>query len=297
VVRRFLERHSVSVILGEYLHVTHGWLPLARELGIPVVAHAHGYDVSRLLKDGSWRAKYLDYNHTAAVVTMSHYSRQRLVDVGLREDRICVVPYGIDVPAQPFARSAGERIRCLAVGRLVPKKAPLLTLQAFGEAVREEPRLTLDLVGDGPLMPAVREATGRLGLRDNVRLHGALPNERTQQLFGLSDIFLQHSIVDPDSGDEEGLPVAILEAMAWALPVVSTFHAGIPEAVCHGRSGLLVPEGDVEAMAGAIVELACSPRARGAMGRKGWEMAKTRFSWEREREALYEVLARARGAA
>jgi glycosyltransferase involved in cell wall biosynthesis len=183
------------------------------------------------------------------------------------------------------------------VGRLVPKKAPLLTLEAFSRAVQEEPRLTLDLVGDGPLMSAVTDTVDRLGLRDNVRLHGALPNERTQQLFGQSDIFLQHSIVDPDSGDEEGLPVAILEAMGWALPVISTLHAGIPEAVVHERCGLLVPEGDVDAMARAIVELARSPRTRSAMGREGWERARTQFSWEREREALNAVLAHVQRAA
>ncbi|HEY8510006.1 MAG TPA: glycosyltransferase, partial [Steroidobacteraceae bacterium] len=105
-----------------------------------------------------------------------------------------------------------------------------------------------------------------------------------------ADLFLQHSVVDPVTGDEEGLPVAILEASASALPVVSTVHAGIPEAVDDGVSGFLVKEGDVQGMADAIVALASDGQRRIEMGLAGWRRVREQFSTAREREAFNELL-------
>jgi glycosyltransferase involved in cell wall biosynthesis len=99
-----------------------------------------------------------------------------------------------------------------------------------------------------------------------------------QQYLGETDIFIQHSRVDPATGDEERLPVAILEAMAHSLPVVSTHHAGIPGAVVDGVTGYLVPEGDSVGMAERIVELARNSKRRVQMGEAGWMRAKESFS-------------------
>src|SRR5207247_4061449 len=120
--------------------------------------------------------------------------------------------------------------------------------------------------------------------------HGGQPNEVVQRLMRDADIFVQHSITDPDTGDAEGLPVSILEAMAHGLPVVSTRHAGIPEAVSDGVSGYLVDEGDTAGMAERIVALIRSADLRHRMGDAGWRRAKEDFSWERERSALLRIL-------
>jgi colanic acid/amylovoran biosynthesis glycosyltransferase len=105
-----------------------------------------------------------------------------------------------------------------------------------------------------------------------------------------ADIFVQHSCVDPLSGDAEGLPASILEAMAVGLPVVSTMHAGIPEAVEDGVTGLLVPERDTRAMAARLVDLGRDAELRRTMGLRGWDRARRLFSWELERERLLHVL-------
>jgi glycosyltransferase involved in cell wall biosynthesis len=96
--------------------------------------------------------------------------------------------------------------------------------------------------------------------------------------------------VDPVSGDSEGLPVSIIEAMAHGLPVVSTRHAGIPEAVVHGETGLLVEEGDLSAMAEAILRLAHDAALRDKMGLAAHERARAHFTWQLERDRLREVL-------
>ena len=289
-VRRFLRRNGVRVILGEYLDHSVAWLPLARELGIPFFGHAHGYDVSHSLRDPKWRTAYLQYNEAAGVITVSRASRQRLIELGLDPAKIHVVPCSVDVPDEPIERPGRKPLALVSVGRMVPKKAPILLLDAFRRALQDFPAMRLHCVGDGPLLPAARQFVRALGLDDKVVLHGAVPSDSVGRFLRESDMFLMHSVTDPDSGDEEGLPVSILEAMAHALPVVSTLHAGIPESVVDGETGFLVDEGDSVLMAERIVSLAEDPGLRSRMGLAGWRRARELFCWDREKKALLEIM-------
>lgn len=287
--RRFLWQHGVEVIIGEHLDTSLPWLNVARELGLRFFAHAHGYDVSMRLDDPKWRTAYLRYNDADGVITMSRASRDRLVSVGLDPSRVHVIPYGVEVPEEPVARAERQGIRCLAVGRMVPKKGPVLTLDAFRRAVSARPNLHLDFVGAGPLLPAAQQFVRCFSMESCVTLHGARSNHDVRQMMREADIFIQHSITASD-GNQEGLPVAILEAMANGLPVVSTRHAGIPEAVTDGVSGYLVDEGDSVAMADRIIALAGDPGMRKAMGEAGWRAAAANYAWDQERARLRELL-------
>ena len=121
-------------------------------------------------------------------------------------------------------------------------------------------------------------------------LHGHQQNEEVQKLMREVDLFLQHSMSDPETGDEGGLPVAVLEAMANSLRVVSIRHAGIPEAVQDGTSGYLVDEGDSLGMGECLLALVRDPDLRWRMGEAGWRRAKEHFSWEEERTDLLRIL-------
>jgi glycosyltransferase involved in cell wall biosynthesis len=253
-------------------------------------AHAHGYDLSSLFHNPLWRSRYADYRQADGLIVVNLPMKERLLSLGIKEDRIHVVPCGVDVPNQPIRRSPGKVVKCLAVGRMVAKKAPLKLLAAFREASVRVPHLHLDYVGAGRLHAEVLQYVEQFDLSDRVTLHGEQTNEAVLELMTGADIFLQHSIVDPQTGDEEGMPVAILEAMAMALPVLSTRHAGIPEAVDHGVTGLLVEEGDVRGMAAQLVELASAPTLREIMGRRAWARARERFSWTREKTELQKIL-------
>lgn len=289
-IRHFLRKHKVRVIMGEYLDESLPWLEVAQELGIRFFGHAHGYDVSEQLRKPKWQAEYLRYNQAAGVITMNQVSRARLIDLGLEPNKVHVVPYGVDVPDRPLQRPERGIVACVAVGRMVAKKAPILTLDAFRQAAEACPELRLDYIGAGDLLPAARQFIHDFSLEDKVWLHGSQPNHVVQRLMKNADIFLQHSMTDPDTGDEEGLPVAILEAMAHALPVVSTWHAGIPEAVGDGSTGFLVDECDSETMAEQIKFLARRPGMRRKLGQAGWARAREYFSWEKERAALLEIM-------
>jgi len=288
--KRFMQRHQVEVIMCEYLDLSVRWLPLAQSLGIPFHAHAHGYDVSVRLQDEEWREKYQQLSQATGIITVNQPSRQRLIDLGIPAEKIHVIPCGIHVPAEACQRPPKAIVKCLAVGRMVGKKAPILTLDAFRRASEYYPNLHLDYVGTGALLPAVRQYLLAFNLEDKVTLHQGQPNTVVQQLMKEADIFLQHSMTDFDTGDEEGLPVAILEAMGYALPIISTKHAGIPEAVEEAKTGFLVAEGDSQAMAQSIIDLAKDQNKRVQFGYSGWEKATEKFSWEKEKRELCHLM-------
>lgn len=286
-VADFLSAYGVQVVLAEYLDIWLAFLPTFTSAGVRCVVHAHGYDVSARLTEEYWREAYLAYRDVDAVVTMSTTSRQRLVDLGLPAERLHVVPYGVDLPVTLDAVSA-DTLHVLLVGRLVGKKAPLATLEACRLAVAAGARLRVTVIGDGPLRAAVEDMTEDLGLP--VDLRGAAPHAEVLAAMRTADVFCQHSVTDPETGDEEGLPVAVLEAMAHGLPVVSTRHAGIPEAVQDGVTGLLGDEGDVAGMGRHIAALAADPVMRRRLGDAGRARVEERFSAEAERRALLDVL-------
>lgn len=282
-VSRFLAEHDVDVVLAEFLDVWLGLVPALLATGARVWGHGFGYDVSSRLLDPWWREQYVAWSQAAGVITVSEVSRRRLAEVGL--DDVAVVPCGVDVSMTGRLRSRTAGCTVLSAGRLVAKKAPLVTVRAFALSARTRPGLRLLMVGDGPLRAEVQAAAGPA-----VQLLGAVSHLRLADLMREADVFVQHSVVDEDTGDEEGLPVAVLEAMAAALPVVATRHAGLPEAVLHEQTGLLVDEHDTGATAAALARLADDPELRLRLGAAGHARARSHYSWGLERERLRALL-------
>jgi glycosyltransferase involved in cell wall biosynthesis len=290
VVERLCEL-GVRVLLAEYLDGSLHWIDAVAGFDMQLFVHAHGYDVSERLRDPFFRNEYLRYRNSAGVITMSERSRATLIELGLPSERVHSVPYGVDVPLAFAERPQNPCVRVLAVGRMVAKKAPLLLLDAFRLAITADVAdVRLDYVGGGPLLADAQRFVEHHQLHNSVTLHGAVPNREVKALMARADVFVQHSIKDPATGDEEGLPVAILEAMAAGLPVVATRHSAVPEAVVDRRTGFLVEEHDTTAMANRILDLARDPQLRRSMGYAGWTQALERFTWARERADLLSVL-------
>ena len=149
----------------------------------------------------------------------------------------------------------------LAVGRFVAKKGPLQTLEAFRRCLQKAGSLQaaeLWMIGEGPLLPLAQRYVEQHRLQRQVRFEGAGSQAIVAERMREVRAFVQHSQVAPD-GDSEGSPVAVMEAQLSGLPVVATRHAGIPEVVVDGSTGLLVDEGDVAGMAEAMLLLLRDP--------------------------------------
>ena len=282
-VGRFLRRRRVSHVLGEYLDQFVDFVPLLDAMGLPYVVQGHGLDLSSSLRSAGVRESYLAYRSARAILTRSEFHRQRLISLGLPAELVHVNPGGVDIPAMIPGRGPAASKRLLAIGRMTAQKAPILLLEAFRLAAEQDPDLTLDYIGGGALYPAVWQFVQGCGLQDKVRLHGVAPEAEKARLLAECGVFVQHSLTDPETGDEEGLPAAIQEAMAHGLAVVSTRHAGIPEAVIEGETGLLVDELDVRGMAAAF---AAVPERATALGRAGYRRAAAMYDWRQERARL-----------
>jgi glycosyltransferase involved in cell wall biosynthesis len=182
-----------------------------------------------------------------------------------------VIPNGVAPPpdgapvgagaAGPTPSPAGGLV-VLYSGRLRTRKAVAVLLEAVARLRREEPGVALVLVGDGEQRPALREQAERLGIAGAVRFVGKVPRDEMARRLADADVFCLPSLY-------EGLPLAVLEAMAAGLPVVATAVSGIPEAVEDGATGLLVPPEDADALARALGELARDPERRRRMGEAG----------------------------
>lgn len=291
LLQRYLEQLEVKVILSEYLDESLKWLKIAKSLGVRFFAHAHGYDVSITLRDVEMCKRYMQLEEADGIITVSEYSKDKLVTLGLSADKIIVIPCGVEVHGTPPNRANRDsEVRCLVVGRMVAKKAPLITLEAFRNALIINPKLHLDYVGSGELSEKAEDFVRKYNLGESITFHNNQPNNVVRDLMSKADIFIQHSLTDPKTGDQEGLPVAILEAMASALPVVATRHAGIPEAVLNGVSGYLVDEGDITGMAENVAALSFDRNLIVELGQAGWNLARQKFSWERERSDLLTLM-------
>jgi len=145
------------------------------------------------------------------------------------------------------------------------------------------------MLGDGPLLPGCRELVKSLAIEEGVTFLGAQPPSVVREEMRRARCFVQHSVV-ASSGDSEGTPVAILEAGATGLPVVSTRHAGIPDVVVEGETGLLVAEHDVEGMAQCMLAVAQDPELAGRLGRAGRARIETCFSIERSIGGLWRII-------
>jgi len=284
----FLKTHEVTAVLAEYgpMGVLAG--DVAQALGLPLHVYFHGVDASALLRHATVRRRYRRmFTQAATIICVSRYIADRLVAIGCPERLIRIVPCGVEVA--DFPPGTPEPGRVLALGRLVEKKAPHLTIRAFAEVAARFPQAHLDVIGEGPLFGLCEAAIAENGLGTRVTLHGAQPHAFCRAMLARAAIFAQHSVTAPN-GDTEGSPVAIAEAMATALPVVSTRHSGIPEQVVEGETGYLVAERDVAGMGAAMGRLLADPQRAAAMGAAGRARALELLDQSRTRASLREIL-------
>ncbi len=257
-IAAFLRRHRFQVVLAQFGSAGVEVLPAARRAGVPLVVHFHGRD-AHAGPIAERREAYRElFQSAAGVIAVSRFMQSTLIELGCPPEKLSCVPCGADDSVIHAADPAANPPNVLAVGRMVDKKAPHLTVLAFSYALQSCPDAVLHMVGDGPLLPAAMQLAQALGIAGSVQFLGAQPQQRVAQLMQQARIFVQHSVQAPD-GDCEGTPVAVVEALTAGVPVVVTSHAGIADVVTHGATGFLVDEYDVSAMASHMAALLNDP--------------------------------------
>lgn len=268
-----------------------------RELGLikgPIATVFHGKDMSAYLdKRRSGAYKHL-FARGDLFLPISEFWKQKLLTLGAPADRILVHRMGVDTSRFteiPRTLRPGETVRFLGVGRMVEKKGFDDALAAFAEMRKQPdaPKATLTLIGDGPLRVSLQAQATRLGLDDVVTFTGLLPHARVEEMLRVSHVFVLPSRTSK-SGDMEGIPVALMEAMAQGLPVLATRHSGTPELVEHNVSGLLCDEGDRAGLAANMLAFAKSPERWAAMGAAGAAKVRKDFDLKAWNDTLLQRL-------
>ena len=284
-------RHGPDALIAEFGFHAVRMMEAAAWSGVPLVVQFHGSDASARSRLVPLRERYRRLLGLAAgVVAKSEPMRCTLLELGAPAERLVVSPCGADAGLFHGSAPGQAPPTFLAVGRFVAKKGPLLTIRAFAAALEQLPpgqaaELRLVMVGDGPLLPAAGQLVNELGLQEQVQFPGLCSPAEVADRMRACRAFLQHSLVAPD-GDSEGSPVSVMEAQLSGLPVVSTRHAGIPEVVLEGETGLLVDEGDVAGMAAAIARLAADPALAERLGRAAARRAGSAFTVAHHLEAV-----------
>jgi colanic acid/amylovoran biosynthesis glycosyltransferase len=279
-VRRFLFRQLglvPSMVLPGYAPILHAQfarggalaLPLASALGLRLFVTLHGGDVS---KAKNWRGTVLARRWPALVqktecfVCVSAAVAEVAAGRGVPADKLIVLPIGVEIPEQPPIR---RPVAHLFVGRFVEKKGIVVLAEAVRRLRAQGDGTPLVCVGDGPLRPLLETLAHEV---PGITLTGWLAADAVRARMVDAVALLVPSIIASD-GDAEGLPSVIPEAMAVGCPVIGSDQGGIAEAIRHGRTGLLVPPGDAQALAAAMYRLGQDGGLRDGLGAAGFAEA------------------------
>lgn len=203
------------------------------------------------------------------------FFKKRLIQEGCDEKKIVVHHDGIDCSKFEYVqrqRGPGEPIKVLTIARLVEKKGVAFAIEAVSSLLAKGERIEYRVVGDGVLRETLQQLIESRGIERQVTLLGWKTHEEVKMLLENSHVLVAPSLTSED-GDQEGIPNVIKEAMASGLPVISTFHSGIPELVIDRVSGFLAPEGDAASIADSLMFLARHPEICNTMGQAGRKKA------------------------
>jgi colanic acid/amylovoran biosynthesis glycosyltransferase len=231
-----------------------------RELGLiagPISTVFHGYEVSHYDVVNKYLPQYKQlFVKGDLMLPISELWEGKLIEWGCEALKIKVHRMGIDVndfEIRDLSSAFSPALKIVQVGRLTEKKAILDSINAIVLASKELP-LEFTIIGDGELYAQAKELIASLGAGKYIHLLGLQPQKVVKQYLDEADVFLLPS-VRAESGDMEGIPVALMEAMAKGLIVVSTYHSGIPELIRSGESGFLIEEHNINELVDCLVKI------------------------------------------
>lgn len=276
--------------------------PLAKKLKLPIVVTYHGFDVTIKKYHMIFSKKPTDYwyyfmerqimNGGGKFIAVSDFIVDKLLSRGYPLSKIERCYIGVDVnkfiPLSDVDKKHINDDYILCVGRHVRKKGVDKLIAAWSLISKKHPRVKLIQIGSGPLTEYLKKLAYSLGVSDSVIFKGACPHNVVLDMMRGAKIFALPS-EQAKNGDCEALGIVFNEASACGIPIVSTFHGGIPEAVLHGRTGLLSTPGDIESLAGNLSILLNNRNMMHDYGAMGREYVVENFNIKKQTENLESI--------
>lgn len=282
---RVAQKRRATIMHGHWV-VPGGVIAAAARPALPLVVSLHGSDVFVAETTAAAGAAARRVFARAGFVTAcSADLAQRAVALGAAPDRLEVVPYGVDTsrfkPSPDTRAATRKRIGVTGDGRLIVAAGRLVRKKGFEyliDAMAQLPDAHLALAGDGDLAHELRARAERTGVTARVHFLGNVPQDEVAGWFGAADVVAIPSVRD-DSGNVDGLPNTVLEALASGAAVVATPAGGIGSVVLDDETGLIVPERDAPALGHAIAVLLGDPARRLRLGESARQAVAARFGW------------------
>lgn len=263
----YLKKYKIDAVFAEYGMVGASVTEACKMAAVPLIIHFHGADVYHHDTVAAYADLYQEaFKYASAFIAVSVDMAATLKEMGAPADKVFTASCGVDTSAFPLLDISASAKDFLSVGRFVEKKSPQSLVKAFKIVLEKEPDARLWMAGSGPLFEEAQTLIAELGLKEQITLTGVLKPEEIRELMKRMRAFVQHSVTAAN-GDKEGTPVTVLEASSSGLPVVSTRHSGIKEAVIDGQTGFLVDEYDITGMAERMITLADSAALAVQMGK------------------------------
>jgi len=279
--KRGLARAARKQGIGAFLVFYGGSAILAgnefRRLGIPYSVMIEGSD-PQMAAENAWYERRLSevWREAERCVFVSKFLRDQALAMGCPAGKCEVAYNGTTIPSRKPPWSFDRPIRLVSIGNLLPVKGHAYLLDGFRLALERENRMRLTIVGGGYLERELRDAARGMGIEDKVDFTGAIPWGEAQEVLRRSHIFLSASVRTAE-GEEEGLPLAAIEAQAAGKPAIVSASGGLPEVVEDGVTGLVVPPRDPRAIGLAILRLVADPARLASMSDRAYERAARLF--------------------
>ena len=210
----------------------------------------HGFDVSKQIQ--LYGEDYYQplWTHGDYFLPVSSYWKNKIIELGCDKNKVSIHRMGIDCSRftfTPRSLQANKKVRFVSTCRLVEKKGIEYSIRAIARLAKIYPFVNYTIVGNGIQYNYLKDLIREFNVGEHIHLLGWKTQHEIIEILGNSDILIAPSVTS-NTGDKEGIPVSIMEAMAMGMPIVSTIHSGIPELVRDSESGFLVPERDVDAL-------------------------------------------------
>jgi colanic acid/amylovoran biosynthesis glycosyltransferase len=264
---------------------TAAWL-LSERLSIPFSFTAHAHDI--FLENHLLSQKMRTAAFTVAISTFNRdYLMERVAEASTA--KINIVHCGVSPDLFPMVIEGRREHQLLAIGRLDEIKGFVYLVEACALLKARGVSFQCDIVGSGPLEPSMRQQITTLNLESHVQLLGARKQEEVRAMLQSASLFVLPSVVT-SRGDRDGIPVALMEAMASGTPVISTRVSGIPELIEHDVTGLLATPGDAASLADAIERLLIDPSLRLRLVKAARGRVEQEFDSATEARKLYDAI-------